>query len=464
VFAVKWGEVGRRADVNYNHPAYTNLVEKLSGIFGSSLKTIGDIADVICGPFGTAITNSDYTESGIPLLRITNIGKQGHLDYTDLKYITQECADSLSRTQVSQGDVVITQRGTLGQCAVVDNRYNVCNISANLIAVKNISEVNAEFVRNYILSPIGVALLQRMQSGQVQGKITTQDISELPIPVVSDVNKLNSVIAAGYATFSEKLRQADDVVEQSKDAMFAELGVDFPELKPQTYIYSRLGDIRSGEIFCNKNVGFAEKLFDLLRESKHYVGELKGFINVNPRTDVSTLTDNSVITFIPMPAVEAKNNQVEYATEEYRRVKTGYTVFKRGDLLWAKITPCMQNGKSCLVTGLPTEIGFGSTEFHIMRAKSDKVYMPFIWALFSNEHVLQSAQAMFNGSAGQQRVTDRFLREFPLILPELSVQKTLADKVFTALDTARALRAEAETEWAAAKARFERELLAGGDE
>jgi type I restriction enzyme S subunit len=450
--------------VNYNHPKYTALIENLTALFGKRLKTVGDISDVICGPFGTAITQDDYADDGLPLLRITNITKHGFLDCTDMKYITPDCASGLARMQVSAGDIVISQRGTLGQCAVVDDAYPLFNISANLIAVKNIRGADAEFVRNYLLSPIGAALLQRTQSGQVQGKITTQDIAEMPIPVVSDTTKLNKIIATAYKTFAAKLREADDVVEQAKYDMFAELGVKFPDFKPQTYIYLRLSDIRGGEIFCNQNIGFATALFDVLRNSKYYAGELKNFVDVNPRTDLSALTDNSVVTFIPMPAVGEKNNQVEYALEEYKRVSTGYTVFKRGDLLWAKITPCMQNGKSCLVADLPTEIGFGSTEFHVMRAKSKKVYMPFIWALFSNEHVLKAAQAMFNGSAGQQRVTDRFLRKFPLILPEIKTQKELADKIFTTLENARALRAEAETEWAAAKARFERELLAGNGE
>jgi hypothetical protein len=80
--------------------------------------------------------------------------------------------------QVSVGDIVISQRGTLGQCAVVDNTYPLFNISANLIAVRNIKRTNAEYVRNYLLAPVGTALLQRTQSGQVQGKITTQDVEE----------------------------------------------------------------------------------------------------------------------------------------------------------------------------------------------------------------------------------------------------------------------------------------------
>lgn len=94
---------------------------------------LGELADVICGPFGSAITNKDYQESGIPLIRITNISGDGYMDYSDIIYISEELGNSLSRTQVSAGDIVISQRGSLGQCAIdhkgIDRdffRYNIC--------------------------------------------------------------------------------------------------------------------------------------------------------------------------------------------------------------------------------------------------------------------------------------------------------------------------------------------------
>lgn len=65
---------------------------------------LGELADVICGPFGSAITNKDYQESGIPLIRITNISGDGYMDYSDIIYISEELGNSLSRTQVSAGD------------------------------------------------------------------------------------------------------------------------------------------------------------------------------------------------------------------------------------------------------------------------------------------------------------------------------------------------------------------------
>ena len=129
---------------------------------------------------------------------------------------------------------------------------------------------------------------------------------------------------------------------------------------------------------------------------------MKDYVDINPKTDCSRLTDETKVSFVPMPNVQEKNNLVTYDLVPYTKVKKGFTVFSKGDLIWAKITPCMQNGKSCVTNNMPTEIGFGSTEFHVIRQANKQVYMPFIWAIFSNENVLKAAQATFSGSAGQQ--------------------------------------------------------------
>ena len=75
---------------------------------------------------------------------------------------------------------------------------------------------------------------------------------------------------------------------------------------------------------------------------------------------------------------------------------------------------------------MPTEIGFGSTEFHVIRKRNNDVYMPFVWSIFSNENVLKAAQAVFSGSAGQQRVSASFLENFPCVIPQYDIQVTLA--------------------------------------
>lgn len=156
---------------------------------------------------------------------------------------------------------------------------------------------------------------------------------------------------------------------------------------------------------------------------------MKDYLEINPKTDCSMLLDETMVSFVPMTNVQEKNNIVTYTSVPYSKVKKGFTTFQKGDLIWAKITPCMQNGKSCIVGEMPTNIGFGSTEFHVIRKRNDNVYMPFIWSIFSNENVLKAAQAVFSGSAGQQRVSSSFLEDFPAVIPEKDTQKKLINNL-----------------------------------
>lgn len=175
---------------------------------------------------------------------------------------------------------------------------------------------------------------------------------------------------------------------------------------------------------------FFLELTEKYRNSRYCVGEMKDYVDINPKTDCSTLTDETKVSFVPMPNVQEKNNLVSYDLVPYAKVKKGFTVFSKGDLIWAKITPCMQNGKSCITNDMPTEVGFGSTEFHVIRKKRNhEVYMPFIWAIFSNEDVLRAAQATFSGSAGQQRVPASFLERFPAVVPDINTQVEMVNNL-----------------------------------
>lgn len=440
-------------------PKYTILENELRNKFGDNLKTLGEIADVICGPFGSAIKNTDYQENGIPLIRITNISKDGYMNYDDLIYISEKLGDSLSRTQVSEGDIVISQRGSLGQCAVVDDRYNKVNISANIIAVKNIHESSPEFIHDYLLSNIGQTLLERNISGQVQQKITTQDIAELLIPMECNEEYLSSIVRNAYSSYQKKLMYAEQNLTCARNNVFEMIELSFPEYIPSLYSFSWLSDVKNMGIFCNPHSKYLNTVFSCIRDNSYYAGELEDFVEINPTTSRQDLCDTSLVSFVPMPAVEERTNIVVYETKLYKDVKTGFTIFQKDDLLWAKITPCMQNGKSFVATGMPTDKGFGSTEFHVMRKKDDRIYMPYLWVLLTDSHILEAAQGMFSGSAGQQRVSEMFLRKLPIVLPPFDIQKKLADKVFVALEHAKETREIAEQEWEFAKIQFEKELL-----
>ena len=139
------------------------------------------------------------------------------------------------------------------------------------------------------------------------------------------------------------------------------------------------------------------------------------------------LVDGLEISFVPMPAVSENGAINASETKLYEEVKSGFTYFIENDVLFAKITPCMENGKGAVAVGLHNEIGFGSTEFHVLRPLLGMSDPFWIYSLTSFESFRKDAAANMTGSAGQRRVPASFLERYKVALPPLELQKQFAD-------------------------------------
>lgn len=138
--------------------------------------------------------------------------------------------------------------------------------------------------------------------------------------------------------------------------------------------------------------------------------------DVNPRTRAG-LADTDLVSFVPMADVDECLGRITGSqSRPYGEVKKGFTPFQDRDVLFAKITPCMQNGKAAIASGLVGGIGFGSTEFHVLRAGPD-VTPEYLFALVRLQSFRNHAMSAFTGSAGQQRVPTEFLRQYRLPVP-----------------------------------------------
>ena len=107
-----------------------------------------------------------------------------------------------------------------------------------------------------------------------------------------------------------------------------------------------------------------------------------------------------------------------------KEISKGYTYFEEGDVLFAKITPCLQNGKHAAALNLINGFGFGTTEFHVIRARSHIIF-EWVHRFLRQPHVLSQATKHFRGAVGQQRVPKEFLQQFPIPLPPLEEQRRI---------------------------------------
>jgi type I restriction enzyme, S subunit len=146
----------------------------------------------------------------------------------------------------------------------------------------------------------------------------------------------------------------------------------------------------------------------------------KGSVNASPESRAH---------FVPMASIKEEFGGIDIsATRPLKEVIKGYTAFREGDVLFAKITPCMENGKLAVVPPLEHGVGFGSTEFHVLR--SSEVTLPeWIAHYLSQAALRRRAKRSMTGSAGQLRVPSLWLAEQSLPIPPLGEQHRIVAKI-----------------------------------
>ena len=153
---------------------------------------------------------------------------------------------------------------------------------------------------------------------------------------------------------------------------------------------------------------------------------LADIARINPRRSPGFVhpPNDSPVAFIPMSAVKVDGGGANPILRPCAEVRGGYTFFQDGDILFAKITPCMQNGKHFIVPKTPNGFGFASTEFHVIRPGSEAL-AEWIFFYLRQPSVLSDAVRHFSGTAGQQRVPVEFLTKLEIPLPSVAEQKRI---------------------------------------
>ena len=156
---------------------------------------------------------------------------------------------------------------------------------------------------------------------------------------------------------------------------------------------------------------------------------LSEVVDLNPRLDKSSYRDDLEVSFVPMAAVEAGSGRMEVSqTKYFATVKKGYTPFREGDVLFAKITPCMENGKMAVVPKLSNGLGFGSTEFHVLRPHQG-IDPRYVYYFVSSQGFRREAAHRMTGAVGQKRVPKSFLEEATIPVPHFDDQQRIVAEI-----------------------------------
>lgn len=198
---------------------------------------------------------------------------------------------------------------------------------------------------------------------------------------------------------------------------------------------------------------------DLFKSTSYKNVSILTAYEINPLTKFDDSIED--ISFLPMECVSDIYGEIIQLRDGLASKSKGYTRFKENDILWAKITPCMQNGKCAVVKNLKSNYGYGSTEYHVFRAINGKAIPEYIYQFLRTKIIRQVAQSYFTGSSGQQRVGSDFLDALYIPLPPIEKQTQIANHINKLKTKIKELKTQAEHLRISAKKDFEGAIFNG---
>ena len=148
------------------------------------------------------------------------------------------------------------------------------------------------------------------------------------------------------------------------------------------------------------------------------------------KDEVKSMPGETDVSFVPMADINTFD--ASFAPKENRKlsdVLSGFTYFKDNDILLAKITPCFENGKAAIARNLTNGIGFGSTEYIVIRANTSLVYPEWIFYHINTPEFIEGGKVFMTGTAGQQRVDINYAKQYRIPVPPLEEQKKILDQI-----------------------------------
>ena len=352
---------------------------------------IGDICDILNG---YAFKSSKYVTDGIRVIRITNVQK-GFVEDTNPQYYPVSEQREIEKYMLCEGDLLMSLTGNVGRVALLSAEMLPAALNQRVacIRIRNPAVIYKPFLFHLLNSDYFENKCILASQGVAQKNMSTEWLKEYPIPsfsmdkqmeIASIFDKIDDLIAHR----KDQVRNMDQAVKSRFIELFGIPGTD----------------------------AFGWGLVPL-----------GSACNINPKkSNDSRLVSGAEVSFVPMPAVTERGEIDATAIKEYDEVKTGFTYFAENDVLFAKITPCMENGKGAVAKGLHNGVGFGSTEFHVLRPISGKTDPYWIYALTAFSQFRMDAASNMTGSAGQRRVPASFLENYRVSLPPIELQEQFA--------------------------------------
>lgn len=337
---------------------------------------LGDIAEVQTGPFGSQLHASDYVASGIPTIMPTNIGGRLDIKLDTLAFVKEKDVQRLIKYAVHVGDIVYSRRGDVEKCAFIKKAQDGWLCGTGCLRIRcHAKEVIPQFCAYYLSTPEIKAWVSNSAVGTTMPNLNSKVLGALPlfIPPLREQKSIASILSSLDDKIDLFHRQ-NKTLEALAETLFRQW--------------------------------FVEEVEEL--ETK----TLDELIVFDPRERVNGGVE---YTFFDMKCLS--DSTMAIADGIKRTVNSGSS-FRNGDTLLAKITPCLENGKTGFVMNLDeVELARGSTEFIVMRAK-EGVSPYFVYCLARYSDFRNTAILSMTGTSGRQRVQTAELKNYTISYSE----------------------------------------------
>lgn len=397
-------------------------------------------------------------DSQVRYIRITDVDGVGRL--VPGLGATAEVIDS--RYLLNDGDILLARSGnTAGKSYMFSAEDGPAIFAGYMIRFCfDPAKIDPAFAFIYTQLPVYHLWVQATRRLTGQPNINAEEYRSLtiPVPPIDMQSRIVEQYGTAMRAFNSAQGQAAALLASIDDYLLSELGITLPPetentLANRTFRVSahELGGWRFDPPVHQSKFSLESAKFDSV--------PLGRICHINPRPSFGGLHDNDLAGFIPMDAISDRLGIVEYVGERRIEECVGYTTFRDYDVLWAKITPCMENGKSAVVHDLTNGVGFGSTEFHVIRPRSAAVLPEYVHALLRMGRLRREAKRFFTGSSGHRRVDEDFLKKLVVPVPSVETQERLVQEIRAKREQAIELENAAAAELEIAKGEIEAILL-----
>ncbi|EIP0989178.1 N-6 DNA methylase [Campylobacter coli] len=400
--------------------------------------------------------------------------KSGYIKLDNPKYVPIEFYESFALQDkgiVKQFDILICKDGALtGKIAMVRNEFirksAMINEHIFLLRCDNIAKQKYLF---YILhSYSGQQALKSKITGSAQGGINKTNLESILIPnadfeiqkqIVAECEKVEEqyntirMSVEEYQNLIKAILQKCGIIDDGggyelnsilENLQKLESKLDFNLLlslieeqisHSEVLVEETQSKERKQDFNASKN--FSKTIQELLQTLstppkdgwKRISLKNEQYIELNPsKKEISKLDENMLVSFIEMASVSDKGYIQSKIDRSLNEVRKGYTYFIENDILIAKITPCMENGKCAIAKNLTNNIGFGSTEFHIFRAKTG-LDSSFLFYNLNQQNIREKAALAMTGASGHKRVPISFYENLTIPLPPLEIQEKIVQNI-----------------------------------